>query len=184
MKINWQEFLDQAKPFVIFNGRERDLGSLYFHALDEDGVVLRIVRGTKSHTRQDFFDEIAAAMQFPYYFGDNWDALNDCLTDLSWLPAAKYVLVVSNADELLSEESEDQLSKLLDILRRSATRWGYGINSSQRDRAERKSIRSDSPKLSIVLQVSSLNDLPDVFKKQVDVRQIPVSTIPPLDLAK
>ena len=29
----------------------------------------------------------AAALQFPDWFGHNWDALADCITDLSWLPA-------------------------------------------------------------------------------------------------
>jgi hypothetical protein len=32
-------------------------------------------------------------LAFPAWFGHNWDALADCLTDLSWLPAAGYVLI-------------------------------------------------------------------------------------------
>ncbi len=37
---------------------------------------------------------IAAALDFPSWFGQNLDALYDSLTDLSWLPAGEYVLVV------------------------------------------------------------------------------------------
>ncbi|WP_053737829.1 barstar family protein [Nocardia sp. NRRL S-836] len=37
---------------------------------------------------------IAEALSFPSWFGQNLDALYDSLTDLSWLPAGKYVLVV------------------------------------------------------------------------------------------
>ncbi|GGN24315.1 hypothetical protein GCM10011609_77730 [Lentzea pudingi] len=37
---------------------------------------------------------IAAALEFPEWFGQNLDALYDSLTDLSWLPAGEYVLVV------------------------------------------------------------------------------------------
>ncbi|WP_112263747.1 barstar family protein [Lentzea terrae] len=39
---------------------------------------------------------IAEALSFPSWFGQNLDALYDSLTDLSWLPAGEYVLVVPN----------------------------------------------------------------------------------------
>jgi hypothetical protein len=45
-------------------------------------------------TRAGFFQELARALRFPDYFGHNWDAVYDCLTDLNWLPAAGYVLVL------------------------------------------------------------------------------------------
>jgi hypothetical protein len=45
--------------------------------------VLRI-RSKKSPDDPHFFDELAAAMQFPYHFGENWDAVWDCITDLNW----------------------------------------------------------------------------------------------------
>jgi len=37
---------------------------------------------------------IARALDFPDWFGQNLDALYDSLSDLSWLPAGEYVLVV------------------------------------------------------------------------------------------
>jgi RNAse (barnase) inhibitor barstar len=43
-------------------------------------------------------DAIAAALSFPDWFGRNLDALYDCLTDLSWLPAGEHVLIWVGAD--------------------------------------------------------------------------------------
>ncbi|MEW2398366.1 barstar family protein [Streptomyces sp. NPDC046862] len=41
-----------------------------------------------------FMDRCARALGLPDYFGRNWDALADCLGDLSWAPAARGRLVV------------------------------------------------------------------------------------------
>jgi len=40
--------------------------------------------------RQAFMDRVAADLRLPGWFGRTWDALADCLTDLSWWPAGTY----------------------------------------------------------------------------------------------
>lgn len=57
-------------------------GWLLFH-LDGAGVV----------DKESFLQAIAGACHFPKWFGHNWDALADALGDLSWAPAAGYVLL-------------------------------------------------------------------------------------------
>lgn len=42
-------------------------------------------------------DALARCFDMPRWFGHNWDALYDCLTDLSWLPASGYVLILLDA---------------------------------------------------------------------------------------
>lgn len=78
---------------------------------DPDAVVRRI-RGNKSRTLNGFFDEVAAALQFPYYFGENWSAFRDCILDRSWLPGTAYVLMFSDAHLLFNEASEANLTAL------------------------------------------------------------------------
>lgn len=63
-----------------------------------DGFVAG-VDGSAVQSRAELLDSIGAALEFPDYFGRNWDALDDCLRDLSWLPAAGYVLIVSHAGD-------------------------------------------------------------------------------------
>ena len=60
---------------------------------------------------------IAAALDFPSWFGENWDALEDCLSDLSWRKPAGHVLVFEQA------KVSDDFGVLVDILRSTAEHW-------------------------------------------------------------
>lgn len=67
----------------------------------------------------DALRAIAQALSFPDWFGGNWDALEDCLGDLSWRPGNGHVLVFRNWQAL----SSDDLGALIDVLRSSAEYW-------------------------------------------------------------
>jgi RNAse (barnase) inhibitor barstar len=45
-----------------------------------------------SSSKHDLLDWYAKALQFPAYFGHNWDALEECLCDLSWLPTRRLLI--------------------------------------------------------------------------------------------
>jgi RNAse (barnase) inhibitor barstar len=93
----------------------------------ETRVVCRTIRGQKARTTQALFDEFAAALQFPYYFGENWDAFDECLTDLEWLPADAYVLLIENSTHLLETETSEQLSAFFQALERAGREWGTPV---------------------------------------------------------
>lgn len=44
--------------------------------------------GSGVHSTEELFDEFSLKLKFPSYFGRNWNALKDCLSDLVWLPGA------------------------------------------------------------------------------------------------
>lgn len=58
--------------------------------------------------KKDFLTRLAAALSFPDWFGGNWDATNDCLTDLEWLPKKTgYVLVFEKSDHFAVNCKQD-----------------------------------------------------------------------------
>jgi RNAse (barnase) inhibitor barstar len=72
--------------------------------------------------KAEFLARIAAALGFPAWFGHNWDAFFDCLTDLSWRPAVGYVLILEHADTLQATEPE-VFDTALAILGDAAVVW-------------------------------------------------------------
>jgi hypothetical protein len=89
----------------------------------EERPVCRLLRGHKARTKAALFDEFAAALQFPCYFGENWDAFDECLTDLAWLPGNAYTLVIVRSIQLLDQEPADHLQLLLKTLQNAGEEW-------------------------------------------------------------
>lgn len=70
-------------------------------------------------TTEELIKALYYLLWFPGYFGFNWDALYDCLRDLSWIPCQKIVLV----HESLPRLPIDDLQVYLEILRDSVLDW-------------------------------------------------------------
>lgn len=58
----------------------------------ENALVVRIP--AKAKGKEKLLNLLATKLRFPRYFGQNWDALDECLGDLSWLPEAQRVVIV------------------------------------------------------------------------------------------
>ena len=58
---------------------------------DSTAFVVRLPRGIRS--KHKLFAILADKLRFPTYFGWNWDACEELLRDLSWLPGQPIVIV-------------------------------------------------------------------------------------------
>ncbi len=74
------------------------------------------VDGRKARTKRQLLSAIGRALRFPDYYGQNLDALDELITDLSWLPPGPVELVWSDADEL-REVDPASYRAVLEILR-------------------------------------------------------------------
>jgi hypothetical protein len=92
---------------------ERDIDDIAIRP--PKGTVVRIMRGSRCDTKAHMFQEWAAAFQFPGHFGNNWDAFEDCVNDLGWLPGTHAIAIVTRADKILPRSAKD-FSMLLSIL--------------------------------------------------------------------
>lgn len=83
---------------VHFSSKEHVLEAL--GALRADDIAVSEMDGAAIRHEHDLFEALSRALLFPKYFGMNWDALDDCLRDLDWLPARGYVVVLCGGDQL------------------------------------------------------------------------------------
>ena len=70
--------------------------------------------------KADLLAALAESLRFPEYFGGNWDALQECIRDLSWLPAGSVVL---KHHDLPLDADPSGVKTYLSILKDAVDRW-------------------------------------------------------------
>ncbi|MGA2263605.1 MAG: barstar family protein [Acidobacteriota bacterium] len=78
--------------------------------------------GSGVDSEEGFLRAAAEALRFPHYYGANWDAFEECLRDLEWVPAPGYVILVDNL-ELLRFSAPAELEAVLPIFADVAAYW-------------------------------------------------------------
>ena len=106
----WIHLLDAAPADA------RQLGWL----LGQDGIVVRHLRGHCGRSTYGLLDEVGAALQLPGDPVEDWPGLAALLTDMSWLPGAGHVLVVSRSSLLLAASPAGELRGLVEVVREVA----------------------------------------------------------------
>lgn len=86
----------------------------------EGDFVARVPQGLTN--RDDLFTVLRRELRLPDYFGGNWDALSECLRDLSWINARRIIIEHRDLPGLDSET----LGTYLDILVECVQDWKSG----------------------------------------------------------
>ncbi len=63
--------------------------------------------------------QLGSALNFPIWYGSNFDALFDCLTDPDWEPAKGHVLLISGISRLRTTDPDD-FATLLEVFQAAA----------------------------------------------------------------
>ena len=77
-----------------------------------------VLDGRALGDKQALLEGIARALEFPEYFGENWDALEECLRDMSWRGGQISVLI-EHADAIPAA----LLATFLEIVGQLAEQW-------------------------------------------------------------
>ena len=85
-------------------------GHAYFH-----------IDGKNVARKEQLLNQVATALRFPKDFGHNWDALEECLTDMDWVDADGYLIYYEHIEVL--QATGDQFDTFVEILRDAVQSW-------------------------------------------------------------
>jgi RNAse (barnase) inhibitor barstar len=88
----------------------------------EQGFDFFHLEGRHIQRKDQFLKQAALVLRFPEYFGNNWDAFADCLTDMSWHETGGFVILYDQFDSL-AEHSPREFKMVLDIFKESTEFW-------------------------------------------------------------
>jgi len=91
-------------------------------AAEANGFAFWRIDLVKVRDKSGLLTALARALDFPDWFGGNWDALQDCLGDMSWRPARGYVFALENCQGLAKRARAD-FETLLEVLAATADYW-------------------------------------------------------------
>lgn len=118
----WGVLLAPSSPWLhLLVASEREADIEFMPPPDYWGMQTRVLRGGRCGTKREMLGEWAAALQFPWYFGGNWDAFEECINDLWWTPARAFAFLVTNADQMIHDA--DDFATFVGILATAASRW-------------------------------------------------------------
>jgi RNAse (barnase) inhibitor barstar len=83
----------------------------------ESDFIAQIPSGLSDQNQ--LFQTLSRELQFPDYFGNNWDALDECLRDLCWIKSRRVVILHDDLPPL----DRKSLSTYLDILSYCVRDW-------------------------------------------------------------
>jgi RNAse (barnase) inhibitor barstar len=76
---------------------------------------LNVYLSPNIQSKTELLAELSQKFAFPDYFGHNWDALADCLCDLSWIDSYEITLHHSRLPKLTDTEMKIYLSILDEV---------------------------------------------------------------------
>lgn len=87
-------------------------------SLQGSRAQVRIPAGIR--TKKELLEALDVGLGFPDYFGGNWDALWECICDLSWIRPAQVIVV---HEDLPMQSDQASLKTYLSILSDAIAYW-------------------------------------------------------------
>jgi hypothetical protein len=115
------QLLSNEKPWVYWRDpAEAEPTVVRFR--QSAGLLIEL-EGLSMASPETLFREYATAFRFPDYFGSNWAAFHECMSDLEEVAAPAYLTVIRNARLILAGYPDERVT-FLSLLADIGKYWG------------------------------------------------------------
>lgn len=130
--------------------------------IEADGLDWHCLPVPHRWTRETLLDALAVSLAFPDYFGRNWDAAWDCLTELGWETGRAQVILLPAAPA-----DDTAMAIFVDLMREACDHWAVRgktlavllVEEGSDARAEAEDISADNE---VPAWLTALPHLPEV----------------------
>ena len=107
-----QEYLTNSPKSNLFIIDQPVQNSKLQGIVTQLGYEYIYLNGEEINTSSDFWTQIQDRMNFPSYFGFNWNAVFDCITDLSWYKSKHFFIYYEKFSSFAEQDGEQFVSAL------------------------------------------------------------------------
>ena len=122
MKEKLEQLLDSEHPSGLYRIEASAEPETVRRLTEEHGWRFFHADGSQIEDKRSFIRTAGAAMNFPAYSGQNWDAFEESIRDLTWAPAPGY-LVLFDEPDLFAARDPEQWEVARSILQNAVDTW-------------------------------------------------------------
>lgn len=116
-----------GSPFILQYDDASLSMSRRFELLGVTPFVISLAAATDKFA---LFENLRIAMRMPYSEITNWDALDEALGDLSWLPHASINIVLEGAESFYRHDQQS-FRTFLDIIETAGATWAEAVSEGE-----------------------------------------------------
>ncbi len=120
-RAHYGELLRNAARSGVYHSPQQGMTDL-LAAAEASGFAIYRVDLAEVRDKDALFERLATALEFPDWFGHNWDALADCLGDLSWQQTDGYLILLEHCDGFRASCGGD-FATALQVFAAAAEAW-------------------------------------------------------------
>lgn len=118
---DYSDTLTNTEIAGVFEIPEGGIDALLAAAEANQYLVYRVDL-RKARSREQMLQLVGEGLELPVWYGNNYDALMDCICDFNWVPSPGYVIVLENCHNIHNLAAPD-FNMMIDVFAEAANAW-------------------------------------------------------------